>query len=67
MQKHWKAIQWISIVAMAAFVAFAMSGKYLFLYATVFTAIVIGMAYLIGVARFRDRSDQDAEPRGRTP
>ena len=66
MQKHWKAMQWISIAAIAAFVTFAMTGRYLFLYATVFAAIVIGMAYLIGVAKFRDRPDSEAEPHRRT-
>jgi hypothetical protein len=59
MQKHWRAIQWASILALAVFIVFAMAEKYLLLHATITAVFVFGTAYLIAVARFKDRPDAE--------
>jgi hypothetical protein len=59
MREHWKAVQWASILAVTAFVVSVMAGKYALTYAVLVSAFVFGTAYLIGVARFKDRPDED--------
>jgi len=61
MQRHWKTVQWGSIVALAAFVASLMIGKYWLTYAIVASALMIGLAYLVAVAKFQNRPDGEDE------
>jgi hypothetical protein len=59
MQKHWKALQFASILALAVFIATVVLGKYAWSYAVLFSAFTALSAYLIAVARFRDRPDSE--------
>lgn len=62
MQKHWKAIQWASILAVTAFIVSVMAAQYALTYGVLVSAFVFGTAYLIAVARFKDRQDAEDTP-----
>ncbi len=59
MQKHWKTLQWGAIFALAAFIAAIMMRSYAAVYAVLVSTLIIGGAYLIAVARFKDRPDPE--------
>jgi hypothetical protein len=62
MQKHWKTVLGASLLSVVAFIASAMVGSYLAMYGVLMTSFVAGCAYLIVVARFKDRPDvEDAK------
>lgn len=60
MQKHWKALQWASLVAMMSIVVSIMYGWYFLTYGLLLTAGVYFAVYLIGVAKFKGRFDSDS-------
>lgn len=60
MQKHWKAVQWASIVALFAVIASFMYGWYYLTYGLLMAAGVYVGVYLISVAPFKGRHDANA-------
>jgi len=65
MQQHWRTLQWLTIVLVAAFVAALMNHKYALGYASLASAFIVVLAYLIAVGRFKGRPDPENEKRGR--
>ncbi len=61
MQKHWKAVQWGAIVALAAFIVAIMTHNYALVYGVLVATLMIGGAYMIAIARFKDRPDPEKD------
>ena len=59
MQAHWKAVQWLTLLALAAFVASLMMGSYTMTYGVLVSAFIVLMGYLIAVGRFKNRMDPE--------
>ena len=60
MQRHWKAIQWMSVAAMFGVIISIMYGWFYVTYGIIVTAAIGIGVYLISVAPFKGR--HDAEP-----
>lgn len=65
MQRHIRALEIAAFVALTAFVAAIMLHGYMAAYAIAVSALIIGGAYLIAVARFPNR--MDPEDHGKRP
>lgn len=61
MQTHWKTILFALVVAVGAFILSVMVGDFALTYAAIVSAFVFFCAYLISVAKFKDRPDTDSK------
>lgn len=66
MQKHWKAIQWFSIVFIFSLILAFVKGWFFLVYGLLLGLAVLGFVYLVAVTRFDGRpSDEDEEKQER--